>query len=78
MDVIIDILDEKEITIEIWFFATVLEIKKTIQKQVGYPVDAQKLVFNGVELADELDTEHYDILEGSRIHLSFIESTDSC
>ncbi|URE42850.1 UBQ [Musa troglodytarum] len=56
-------------TIEIGFFDTVLEIKEKVQKYQGYPVPTQKLVFEGQELADDRDTEHYGILQNSRIHL---------
>ncbi|KAK8918339.1 hypothetical protein KSP39_PZI021433 [Platanthera zijinensis] len=69
MDVEIETEEGLRFKQEIWFFATVLEIKEVIQKYHGFPISRQILVFNGNVLEDEHDTEHYEILEGSRILL---------
>ncbi|XP_020243912.1 polyubiquitin-like [Asparagus officinalis] len=60
---------EREFKQEIWFFDTVLEIKKKIEKYEGYPIPTQTLIYNGKVLADDGDTELYEILEGSKIQL---------
>ncbi|RWV82838.1 hypothetical protein GW17_00055626 [Ensete ventricosum] len=69
MDVVFETSTGSYFTIEIGFFDTVLEIKEKVYKYRGYPVSAQKLVFEGQELADDRDTEYYAILHHSRIHL---------
>ncbi|KAK8953071.1 hypothetical protein KSP40_PGU020595 [Platanthera guangdongensis] len=69
MDVEIETEEGLRFKQEIWFFATVQEIKEVIQKYHGFPISRQILVFNGNVLEDEHDTEHYEILEGSRILL---------
>ncbi|KAK1325589.1 hypothetical protein QJS10_CPA01g00973 [Acorus calamus] len=76
MDVIFETRGEKQFTLEVWFFSTVLEMKEMIQKHHGFPVLKQRLVFNGVAMSDERDTEYYSILQGSRIQL-FMESDPS-
>ncbi|CAA6671921.1 unnamed protein product [Spirodela intermedia] len=38
--------------IEVWFFATVQEMKEMIQKFHGFPVARQRLVFEGRVLED--------------------------
>ncbi|KAK1281317.1 hypothetical protein QJS04_geneDACA019869 [Acorus gramineus] len=73
MDVIFETRGGKQFTLEVWFFSTVLEMKEMIQKCHGFPVLKQRLVFNGVVMSDERDTEYYSILQGSRIQL-FVES----
>ncbi|KAK1304637.1 hypothetical protein QJS10_CPB11g01224 [Acorus calamus] len=73
MDVIFETRGGKQFTLEVWFFSTVLEMKEMIQKHHGFPVLKQRLVFNGVVMSDERDTEYYSILQGSRIQL-FVES----
>ncbi|CAL9771701.1 unnamed protein product [Musa acuminata subsp. burmannicoides] len=70
MDVVFETSTGRYFTIEIGFFDTVLEIKEKVQKYQGYPVPTQKLLFQGQELADDRDTEHYNILQNSRIHLA--------
>ncbi|KAJ8470380.1 hypothetical protein OPV22_024723 [Ensete ventricosum] len=73
MDVFFETSNGKHFSIEIGFFDTVLEIKEKVQKYEGFPVSTQKLVFNGQELEDDRDTEYYDILQNSRIHLALAD-----
>ncbi|XP_008776096.1 polyubiquitin-like [Phoenix dactylifera] len=76
MDVIFETSRGRHFTIEIGFFDTVLEIKEKIHRYEGYPVSSQKLVFIGEELIDDRDTEHYKILQGSRLKLIVAEPDD--
>lgn len=76
MDVIFETSRGRNFTIEIGFFDTVLEIKEKVQRYEGYPVSSQKLVFKGQELLDDRDTEHYEILQGSRLQLIVVAETD--
>ncbi|KAG6395778.1 hypothetical protein SASPL_141903 [Salvia splendens] len=55
--------------VEVGYFDTILEIKEKIQKEHGFPVPIQTLVFNGAILRDDLNVHHSDILDRSRIHL---------
>ncbi|XP_042501007.1 ubiquitin-NEDD8-like protein RUB2 [Macadamia integrifolia] len=69
MDVFFEIPKGKRFTIEVGYFDTVLEMKEKIQKYEGFPISRQILVFNGQVMADELDTEFYEVLNRSRIQL---------
>lgn len=70
MDVIFETPSGRQFTIEVWYFATVLEIKENIQKYQGIPVSKQTLVFNGRVMADDRDTEYYNVFQSSRIRLN--------
>ncbi|KAM3297521.1 hypothetical protein ACQJBY_039432 [Aegilops geniculata] len=62
-------------TLEVWYFATVKQMKEMIYKRYRhFPVRAQRLVFQGKELEDDRNTEHYGIVQGSRIRLDLPES----
>lgn len=69
MDVIFEIPGVREFPIELWFFDTVLAMKERIQKYEGIPNAQQTLIFNGRAMEDDRDTEFYEVLNGSRIHL---------
>ncbi|KAJ4982050.1 hypothetical protein NE237_032887 [Protea cynaroides] len=69
MDIIFEIPKGKRFTIEVGYFDTVLEIKEKIQKYEGFPISRQILMFNGQVMADERDTEYYEVLHLSRIQL---------
>ncbi|XP_010247577.1 PREDICTED: polyubiquitin 9-like [Nelumbo nucifera] len=69
MDVTFEIPKGKQFTIEVGFFDTVIEIKEKINKYQGIPVSKQTLVFNGKVMADDKNTEFYEVLQGSRIQL---------
>ncbi|XP_010240923.1 PREDICTED: uncharacterized protein LOC104585670 [Nelumbo nucifera] len=69
MDVTFEIPKGKQFTIEVGFFDTVIEIKEKINKYQGVPVSKQTLVFNGEVMADDKNTEFYQVLQGSRIQL---------
>ncbi|KAI9085319.1 hypothetical protein K1719_032696 [Acacia pycnantha] len=55
--------------VEIWYFATVLEIKETIEKYKGIPVSMQTLIFEGQTLPDDADTKKCLLLHKSRVQL---------
>ncbi|XP_058072338.1 polyubiquitin-like [Magnolia sinica] len=73
MDVIFETSKGKTFIIEVGYFDTVLEMKEKIEKYEGIPIDRQTLVFNGQAMSDDRDTEFYEVLLGSHIHL-MIES----
>ncbi|CAA7409070.1 unnamed protein product [Spirodela intermedia] len=72
MDVTFETPEGRVFIIEVWFFATVQEMKEMIQKFHGFPVARQRLVFEGRVLEDHHNTEHYGILQDSRVRL-FLE-----
>uniref|UniRef100_A0A0D9XYF4 Ubiquitin-like domain-containing protein n=1 Tax=Leersia perrieri TaxID=77586 RepID=A0A0D9XYF4_9ORYZ len=70
MDVTFETASGRRFTVEIWYFSTVRRIKEYVLRQVGFPVESQRLFFAGAELDDDdLDTEHYSILHGSTLRL---------
>ncbi|XP_078429436.1 uncharacterized protein LOC144701501 [Wolffia australiana] len=72
MDLIFETAEGRVFTLEVWFFATVLEMKEAIQKRHGFPVPRQHLIFQGKLLEDDRNTEFYGLLHGSRLRL-FLE-----
>ncbi|CAN1160714.1 Ubiquitin domain-containing protein 7SL RNA1 [Linum perenne] len=76
MDVHIDTKRAPPFSIEIWYFDTVLDIKKKIHKSRGIPIQRQNLFFNGQLLLDDRDTVHYHILQDSRIQLHVSPPSD--
>ena len=78
MDVIFETSKGKQFKIEIGFFDTVLEMKEKIEKYEGYPVSSQTLAFKGQVMADDGDTELYEVLEGSRIQLTLESEQEEC
>ncbi|KAL5972618.1 hypothetical protein ACLOJK_039423 [Asimina triloba] len=76
MNVIFDTSKGKAFNIEVGFFDTMLEMKEKIEKYEQVPVDRQTLIFNGQVMADDRDTEFYQVLQGSHIHL-LVESNSS-
>ncbi|MQL75450.1 hypothetical protein Taro_007825 [Colocasia esculenta] len=69
MDVVFETPEGRAFSMEVWFFATVLEMKQKIHQHHGFPVSRQTLVFDGRVMEDGRDTKHYGVLHGSRIHL---------
>ncbi|KAG9445452.1 hypothetical protein H6P81_016792 [Aristolochia fimbriata] len=69
MDVFFVISKDERFSIEVGYFDTVLAMKEKIQKYQGLPVASQTLVFNGQIMSDKRDTEYYEVLQGSEIHL---------
>ncbi|KAH7653018.1 ubiquitin C protein [Dioscorea alata] len=77
MDVVIERRkDGNRFKMEIGFFDTVLEIKEKIQKYHGIPVPKQSLFIRGAAMADDRDTEHYELVEGSKIDLVVIDQDE--
>ncbi|KAI3948773.1 hypothetical protein MKX01_022187 [Papaver californicum] len=69
MDVIFETSIGKVFTIEVGYFDTVLEMKEKIHKYEGIPISRQTLILNGQIMSDKHDTEFYQVLHGSRLHL---------
>lgn len=67
MEVTFETTQGRRFIVEIWYFSTVRRIKECILKQEGIPVESQRLFFQGKELEDDHDTEHYPIVEGSHV-----------
>ncbi|KAM0937082.1 putative Ubiquitin-like domain-containing protein [Dioscorea sansibarensis] len=77
MDVIIEKRkDGNRFKMEIGFFDTVLEIKEKIHKYHGVPVPKQSLFIRGAAMADDRDTEHYELVEGSKIELVVVDQDE--
>ncbi|KAG0515708.1 hypothetical protein BDA96_10G301700 [Sorghum bicolor] len=80
MDVTFATPGGREFTVEVWYFATVREMKEAVHAREGIPVASQRLFLAGregkaaeeddqQELDDARDTAHYGIVEGSRVVL---------
>lgn len=69
MDVVFETKAGRRFSIEIGYFDTVLEMKEKVHKYTSIPVPSQTLVFNGQSMSDHLNTEFYQILQGSRVLL---------
>ncbi|KAE8773791.1 NEDD8-like protein RUB3 [Hordeum vulgare] len=67
MEVTFETTQGRRFMVEIWYLSTVRRIKEYILKQEGIPVESQRLFFQGKELEDDRDTEHYPIVEGSHV-----------
>ncbi|XP_026384970.1 ubiquitin domain-containing protein 7SL RNA1-like [Papaver somniferum] len=73
MDVRIRFSDGKSFPLELWYFDTILEIKKKIRKYLGIPIFRQKLYdSNGRGLRDDRDTEFYNVIQGTTLLLQDI------
>jgi hypothetical protein len=60
----------REFTLEVWYFATVREVKEAVRAREGVPVGSQRLFLAGRELDDDArDAAHYGVLQGSRVLL---------
>ncbi|CAD6335795.1 unnamed protein product [Miscanthus lutarioriparius] len=67
----------REFTLEVWYFATVREMKEAVHAREGIPVASQRLFLagpeeeeeNDQELDDARDTAHYGIVQGTRVLL---------
>ena len=76
MDVTFATPGGREFTLEVWYFATVREMKEAVHAREGIPVASQRLFLagreeeeNDQELDDASDTAHYGIVQGSRVLL---------
>ncbi|KAF7061875.1 hypothetical protein CFC21_068533 [Triticum aestivum] len=67
MEVTFETTQGRRFTVEIWYLSTVRRIKEYILRQEGIPVESQRLFFQGQELQDDRDTQHYPIVEGSHV-----------
>ncbi|CAL5040048.1 unnamed protein product [Urochloa decumbens] len=70
MDVTFATARGREFTIEVWYFATVREVKEAVSAHEGVPAASQRLFLGGRELDDDArDAAHYGVLQGSRLLL---------
>ncbi|KAF8658743.1 hypothetical protein HU200_059228 [Digitaria exilis] len=70
MDVTFATARGREFTVEVWYFATVREVKEAVEKAEGVPADSQRLFLAGRELDDDArEAYHYGVLQGSRLLL---------
>ncbi|KAL6603643.1 hypothetical protein ACP70R_044004 [Stipagrostis hirtigluma subsp. patula] len=70
MDVTFETARGRRFTLEVWYFATVREVKEAIHRREGVPVASQRLFFGGRELDDDrAAAADYAILQGSRVLL---------
>lgn len=69
MDVTFETARGRRFTAEVWYFATVREMKEAVHRREGIPVASQRLFLDGRELDDARDAEHYTILHGTRLLL---------
>ncbi|CAN6200756.1 unnamed protein product [Urochloa humidicola] len=70
MDVTFATARGREFTIELWYFATVREVKEAVSAREGVPAASQRLFLGGRELDDDArDAAHYGVLQGSRLLL---------
>ena len=70
MDVTFETVCGRRFTVEVWFFATVRDLKEAVQRREGVPAALQRLFLDGRELADDAKyTEHYGVLQGTRLLL---------
>ncbi|XP_037431644.1 polyubiquitin-B-like [Triticum dicoccoides] len=75
MEVTLETTQGRRFTVEIWYLSTVRRIKEYILRQEGIPVESQRLFFQGQELQDDRDTQHYPIVEGSHVSV-FLEKAE--
>ena len=61
----------KTITLDVETCTTVNVLKHAIQRKVGSPVDAQRVMFGGRQLEDDRPLSYYDILDDATL-LSFL------
>jgi hypothetical protein len=57
----------------VWNFATVKEIKEAIGERKGFPLASMQLFRGGTELTNDLNTEDFSIVDGSRIRLAYYD-----
>ncbi|CAL4966867.1 unnamed protein product [Urochloa decumbens] len=70
MDVTFATARGREFTLEVWYFATVREVKEAVHAWEGVPAASQRLFLGGRELDDDArEAAHYGVLQGSRILL---------
>ncbi|KAL6873746.1 hypothetical protein ACP4OV_013828 [Aristida adscensionis] len=76
MDVTFETARGRRFTVEVWYFATVREVKEAIHRREGIPVASQRLFLAGRELDDDARAAaDYSVLQGSRLLLLLPEDT---
>lgn len=69
MQLIIQTLTGKIISINIDSTDTILQLKRNIEEKEGIPTDQQRLIYNGKQLQDVHTLNDYSIVNESTIHL---------
>jgi hypothetical protein len=70
MDVTFETVRGRWFSVEVWYFATVREMKEAVQRREGIPAASQRLFLDGRELDDDArDAEHYSVHQGTRLLL---------
>ncbi|KAF6159171.1 hypothetical protein GIB67_032788 [Kingdonia uniflora] len=77
MEVIFEGTNGEKFELELWYYDTVLVMKKRIEKYHGIPVSKQTLVFNNQVMEDERDTEFYGVHFRCRIKLLVDEEPET-
>ena len=69
MQVLVKTLTGKTVTLDVAVGATVVATKVALEEKTGVPVDMQRLLFAGKQLADNQLLSSYGFRKGSTLHL---------
>ncbi|KAL8087987.1 hypothetical protein AgCh_037941 [Apium graveolens] len=70
MQIFVKNLVGKTLTLEVEPSDTIQHVKSLVEHKAGAPVDQQRLIFRGKELADALVVDDYDIRKEATLHLT--------
>lgn len=71
MKVYIKLLDNRVFDMDIDIHSSVLLLKYKIEEDYNISVNVQRLIYDGMTMADEIILEKYKLRENSVIHLVF-------